>query len=393
MDIKWCLASAFRRAEKFQQITGRDEFRGMDTSPLGFDKSKVTCFRCKRKGHFKRECTNKEATGNQEKNDYYQKSIFHQITQQKEPQTAHARGIDDGKRKMIEDANKKAYFGIIDQDDEKMAAGFSWDKYVQENPHLSSAFVARILEETSVKSEPKRIPIFPELGVEADTDDEEEYVEKARRGLDTDSFILFFAEKIEMLKEIRAARLKREWEETEARKAAEEKGKVEAEKAEVEESSTKKAKEQKAEIEFEEPVVEKIIEKVVEVEKPCLKCLESCKACEEKDKKIAELEKTKEDLLSDVKYVKESYDVLNITVDSLKRTNSEIENAMTKMNSTLMMKQKVINEYIEDCAKLKQDLELEKIESERIKRFLLSYTTCDYLIDRVYPTVAGLEAF
>ena len=41
MDVKWCLASAFRRAEKFQQITGRDEFRGMATSPLGFDKSKI----------------------------------------------------------------------------------------------------------------------------------------------------------------------------------------------------------------------------------------------------------------------------------------------------------------------------------------------------------------
>ncbi|KAJ0921575.1 putative transcription factor interactor and regulator CCHC(Zn) family [Helianthus annuus] len=152
MDVKWCLASAFRRAEKFQQITGRDEFRGMATSPLGFDKSKVTCFRCKGNGHFKRECINKEATGNQEKNDYYQKSIFHQITQQKEPKTAHAR--------MIKDANKKAYFGIIDQDDEKMAAGFSWDKYIQENPHLSSAFVARILEETSIKLNQKEYRFF-----------------------------------------------------------------------------------------------------------------------------------------------------------------------------------------------------------------------------------------
>ncbi|KAJ0889689.1 hypothetical protein HanRHA438_Chr09g0415601 [Helianthus annuus] len=66
---------------------------------------------------------------------------------------------------------------------------------------------------------------------------------------------------------------------------------------------------------------------------------------------------------------------------------------MTKMNSTLMTKQKIINEYIEDCAQLKKEVELEKIESERIKRLLLSYTTCDYLIDRVYPTVAGLEAF
>ncbi|KAJ0537966.1 putative transcription factor interactor and regulator CCHC(Zn) family [Helianthus annuus] len=313
---------------------------------------------------------------------------------------------------MIEDANKKAYYGIIDQDDEKMAAGFSWDRYVQENPHLSSAFVAQILEETSVKSKPKRIPIFPELGVDADTDDEEEYIEKTRRGLDTDSFnLFFFAEKIEMLKEKRVARLKREWKETEARKAVEEKAKVEVEKAEVEESSTKEAEGQKAEIESEEPMVEKMIEKIVEVEEviekivefekiveieklvEIEKVVEVCKQCEEKDKKIRELEQIKENLLSDVKYVKESYDVLNKIVDGLKKNNLEVDKVMTMMSSTLMTKQKVINDYIEDCVKLKQDLDLEKIESERIKRLLLSYTTCDYLIDRVYPTVAGLEAF
>ena len=123
-------------------------------------------------------------------------------------------------------------------------------------------------------------------------------------------------------------------------------------------------------VEIEKTVeVEKIIEKVVEVEKPCFKCSESCKACEEKDKKITELEKIKEDLLSDVKYVKESYDVLNRTVDSLKKTNSEIEKAMEKMSATLMTKQSVINEYNEDCAKLKQELELEKIESEGLSDY------------------------
>ncbi|KAJ0568128.1 putative transcription factor interactor and regulator CCHC(Zn) family [Helianthus annuus] len=108
------------RAEKFQQITGRDEFRGMATSPLGFDKSKVTCFRCKGKGHFKWECKNQESTGSQEKSNYYQKSIFHQIDQkpqQKEPQTAHGR--------MIEEANRKAYYGIIDQSDEFVAQGLA----------------------------------------------------------------------------------------------------------------------------------------------------------------------------------------------------------------------------------------------------------------------------
>ncbi|KAJ0655250.1 putative transcription factor interactor and regulator CCHC(Zn) family [Helianthus annuus] len=59
MDIKWCLASVLRRAEKFKQITGRDDLRDAATSQLGFDKSKVTCFRCREKGHFKRECTNR----------------------------------------------------------------------------------------------------------------------------------------------------------------------------------------------------------------------------------------------------------------------------------------------------------------------------------------------
>ncbi|KAM0041153.1 hypothetical protein Hdeb2414_s0011g00362931 [Helianthus debilis subsp. tardiflorus] len=63
------------------------------------------------------------------------------------------------------------------------------------------------------------------------------------------------------------------------------------------------------------------------------------------------------------------------------------------MNSTVMTKQKAINRYIEECAKLKQELETEKIENERIRRLLQSYSSSDYLIDRIYPTVAGFEDF
>ncbi|KAJ0752313.1 putative transcription factor interactor and regulator CCHC(Zn) family [Helianthus annuus] len=132
MDVKWCLASAVRSAEKFQQITGRDEFSELSKSPIGFDKSKVTCFRCREKGHFKRECKNKAANGRQDqsgKNNYYQKSIFHQTEQQ----SSSSRALEDGK--------KKAY--LVNQDDEKVAEGFSWDKYIPAN----SGLVARILEE------------------------------------------------------------------------------------------------------------------------------------------------------------------------------------------------------------------------------------------------------
>ncbi|XP_035845816.1 uncharacterized protein DDB_G0284459-like [Helianthus annuus] len=61
--------------------------------------------------------------------------------------------------------------------------------------------------------------------------------------------------------------------------------------------------------------VEKIIEvdKIVEVIKPCSKCLESCIDCAAKDEKLAELEKMKDQLLFNLNYVKESYDVLNRT--------------------------------------------------------------------------------
>ncbi|MFS7950872.1 hypothetical protein Hanom_Chr07g00588281 [Helianthus anomalus] len=44
------------------------------------------------------------------------------------------------------------------------------------------------------------------------------------------------------------------------------------------------------------------------------------------------------------------------------------------LESTVMSKQKAINFYIEECAKMKQDLETEKIKNERIRRQLRSYT-------------------
>ncbi|KAM0036510.1 putative transcription factor interactor and regulator CCHC(Zn) family [Helianthus debilis subsp. tardiflorus] len=63
------------------------------------------------------------------------------------------------------------------------------------------------------------------------------------------------------------------------------------------------------------------------------------------------------------------------------------------MNAVMMTKKKAINFYIEESAKWKQELKTEKIENERIRHLLQSYSSSDYLIDRIYPTVAGMEAF
>ncbi|KAJ0946709.1 hypothetical protein HanRHA438_Chr01g0006951 [Helianthus annuus] len=135
------------------------------------------------------------------------------------------------------------------------------------------------------------------------------------------------------------------------------------------------------------------VEKIFEVVKPCEKCLEACKGCIAKDEIITEYEKKKEQLLFNLNYVKESYDVLNKTVTGLQKTNSEREQALTIMNAVMMTKQKAINFYIEESAKWKQELETEKIENERIRRLLQSYSSSDYLLDRIYPTIAGMEAF
>ncbi|KAJ0812948.1 hypothetical protein HanPSC8_Chr17g0767811 [Helianthus annuus] len=51
MDIRSCMASVIRRAQRFMEITGRKCLEGPDMK-LGFDKAKVTCFKCKQKGHF-----------------------------------------------------------------------------------------------------------------------------------------------------------------------------------------------------------------------------------------------------------------------------------------------------------------------------------------------------
>ncbi|KAM0044393.1 putative transcription factor interactor and regulator CCHC(Zn) family [Helianthus debilis subsp. tardiflorus] len=130
IDIRWCMASVIRRARRFKEITGRNSIEGPSTK-LGFDKSKVTCFKCKQKGHFKRECRNSAAgeTANPFHDDYYRKAVYHR--NHEEPP----------KMKQIEDNLKEKSRALaVIQDDE----GFNWSEFIPEEDAVSYAFMAQV---------------------------------------------------------------------------------------------------------------------------------------------------------------------------------------------------------------------------------------------------------
>ncbi|GJV30724.1 putative ribonuclease H-like domain-containing protein [Tanacetum coccineum] len=62
LDIRWQVAMLTVRVQRFIQKTGRNlDFNGKQ--PVTFDKSKVKCYNCHRKGHFAKECKSRRNQG------------------------------------------------------------------------------------------------------------------------------------------------------------------------------------------------------------------------------------------------------------------------------------------------------------------------------------------
>ncbi|KAJ0615059.1 putative transcription factor interactor and regulator CCHC(Zn) family [Helianthus annuus] len=143
IDNRWCLASGIRRAQRFIKITGMQCLDGSNTK-LGFDKSKVTCFRCKQKGHFKRECVNREVAdhANPFHDDYYKKAIYHRNSDQssKSDQKKIAEGSSKEKKQAMLTIHDGSSRPRAVHDDE----GFDWTKYIPED--YKRALVAEVKE-------------------------------------------------------------------------------------------------------------------------------------------------------------------------------------------------------------------------------------------------------
>nr|GEX62347.1 hypothetical protein [Tanacetum cinerariifolium] len=63
MNLKWQVAMLFMRVKRIYKKTGRKlEFNRKE--PIGFDKTKVKCYNCHRRGHFARDCRSTRNSGN-----------------------------------------------------------------------------------------------------------------------------------------------------------------------------------------------------------------------------------------------------------------------------------------------------------------------------------------
>ncbi|GKF40149.1 ribonuclease H-like domain-containing protein [Tanacetum coccineum] len=70
MDLKWQVAMLSMRVKRFYKKTGR-KLNFNSREPVGFDKTKVECFNCYRRGHFARECKAPRNQGDRNEDSRY----------------------------------------------------------------------------------------------------------------------------------------------------------------------------------------------------------------------------------------------------------------------------------------------------------------------------------
>ncbi|MFS7928973.1 hypothetical protein Hanom_Chr04g00327071 [Helianthus anomalus] len=133
-------------------------------------------------------------------------------------------------------------------------------------------------------------------------------------------------------------------------------------------------------------IQEKDFGKVEQIpETPCENCLKPCMDCLEKDKQFKELKKYNDKLKFDFYDVKDAYDILSRSIKMIQNESKENDEVVNLLKGTIMEQQMAINIHLDIIASLKKELELMRIETERVEKNLISYISSSYVIDQIIP--------
>ncbi|XP_022024731.1 uncharacterized protein LOC110925068 [Helianthus annuus] len=100
--------------------------------------------------------------------------------------------------------------------------------------------------------------------------------------------------------------------------------------------------------------------------------------CLEKDKQFQEFKKYTDNIKYDFNDVKEAYETLSRSIKMIKKESVENDKATKLFKETDMEKQMEINIHLDTIASLKKELELMRIEKERVDKKLISYISSSY---------------
>ncbi|KAJ9536392.1 hypothetical protein OSB04_un000427 [Centaurea solstitialis] len=152
MDLKWQMAMITVRVNRFMRRTGRRNFGMRKDDRLGFDKSKVECYKCHGLGHFARECRgsyNNQQQNQQNQQNQQQNPLQHnqqQFGQQQQNQNMHNQQQHHFSSNRANNNNRNPNSGSSQALVSQEGAGFDWSDQAEDQVQ-NQAFMAEIKEE------------------------------------------------------------------------------------------------------------------------------------------------------------------------------------------------------------------------------------------------------
>ncbi|XP_021975488.1 uncharacterized protein LOC110870613 [Helianthus annuus] len=311
-------------------------------------------------------------------------AIYHRPNQQQTVQRPH-----------IENKPEKAL--IVNQDDEKVAAGFSWEKYIPGSN--GQAMMAEVVEISEMVSEPERVAEDVSVVVEEVSADNAVDMEEIAAG------VYYYQSEQKVLGSLMKSVLPPNISESfagyfeEPRTGScprfEEKKEVVEELIDVSKEMTGEVLKDIAdkalmgklkEVDSESEESKSVSNVSVKREESGVQEIKSVKISESESNNVGKTDCVEQIVEKfDLGQVKEAYDTLARSIKMIQKESVENDKATKLAKATLLDKQTEVNFHLDTIASLKKELELVKIENDQSDKKLMSYVASSYVLDQIVP--------